>query len=114
MEFWTGKNPLEKADATGVTTKRIVRKDGEVILQRMTTPDGDQLVIEQFRHGQRGPSLRIRHQGDAAVALNDDGAVLFRARTLADGRVELAGADGQIIATYSKGQAKQFLASLPQ
>lgn len=114
VEFWTGQNPLAKADAAGVTTKRIVRKDGEVILQRMTTPDGDQLVIEQFQHGQRGPSLHIRHQGDATVALNGDGAVLFRARTLADGRVELRGTDGQVVATYSKDQAKQLLASLPQ
>ena len=115
VEFWTGKNPLEKVDAKDATaTKRIVRGDSEVILQRMTTPDGEQLVIQQFQHGQRGPGLHVRHEGDGTVALNDDGAVLFRARTLADGRVVITGADGRVIASYSKHQADHLLASLPQ
>jgi hypothetical protein len=109
--FWTGKSML--ADDASTQTKRIVRKDTETILTRMPGPEGDELWIQQTRQGEPVANLRIRRQGDALVAMNAEGATLFTADTLADGRVVITDANGLQVAEYSEDQAKQLLASVP-
>jgi hypothetical protein len=110
LEFWTGNNPMQKADASGTPTRRIVRGDTEVILSR----SGDELVMQQFQRGAPGPLLRFRREGQGTIARNSEGAVLFSAQTLADGSVIVQDAVGQQIAKYSGEQAERFLASVPQ
>ena len=115
IEFWTGENPLtEDAKADGSTTRRIVRGDSEAILTRVASSSGDALVIEQFRHGQPVSTLRFQRDGEGTVALNGDGAALFRAKMLADGRLVITDAAGTQVASYSEREAKDILASLPQ
>ena len=116
VEFWTGENPLaEGASAQGTSaTRRIVRGDMEAILKRVNGPAGEELLIEQFRHGQPTASLRVQRQGDGLAAFSGDGALLFRAQTLADGRVVVTDNKGHQIASYTNRQARQLLASIPQ
>lgn len=111
VEFWTGKSML--ASGQGASTKRIVRKDSETILTRMPGPEGDELWIQQTRQGAPAAGLRIRRQGDVLVAMSAEGATLFTADTLADGRVVITDANGLQVAEYSEDQAKQLLASIP-
>lgn len=112
IEFWTGNNPLATADAGGVqATKRIVRDGTETVFKRIATPDGDQLVIEQFRGGQLASSARFEREGNVTVARNGNGALLFTAQTLPDGRLVVTNADGQRIASYTAEQTQKFLAS---
>lgn len=110
IEFWTGNNPMsETASASGVSaTRRIVRKDGEFLLKQ----DAKDLVIEQLRDGQTLASVRLRRMGDHMAALNGDGAVLFNARTEADGRVVISDAGGQQVASYTGDEAERFLKSV--
>ena len=111
VEFWTGENPLKKPIASDpAPSRRIVRGDTEIVLNRLD----DELRVQQFRGGTAGPLLRLRRQGTGTVALNNDGAVLFSSETLANGGVVLYDAEGRQIAKYSKAQARQLLASLPQ
>ncbi len=115
IEFWTGKNPMANANVRGISpTKRIVRGDTESVFKRVSTPDGDQLVIEQYQHGRPAASLRLIRQGGAMVALNNGGAVLFSAHALPDGGVTITDANGKTVASYSGDQAQQLLASLPK
>ena len=103
IEFWTGNNPL--AESASTETRRIVRKDGEFLLKR----DAGDLIIEQMRDGQSLSSVRLRRMGDHMAALNSDGAVLFNARTEADGRVVITDGSGKQMASYSGDQAEQML-----
>ena len=110
IEFWTGSNPLSEASADGVkATRRIVRGDTEYLLKRVAGPAGDDLVIEQFRSGQPGQSLRLQRQGDQMVALNGEGVMLFRSRTEADGHVVITDATGQQVASYTDDESRRFL-----
>ena len=111
VEFWTGNNPLRGANAEGVQTRHIVRGDNEAIIKRVASEGGEEFVIEQFHRGQPGPSLRIMRQGDATVALNEEGAKLFSAKARTDGGVVVHDADGRQVASYSGTQVERFLAS---
>ena len=115
VEFWTGENPLTKASADGVrASKRIVRGDQTIVLQRVASTGGDALVIEQSVKGQPAQSLRIQHQGDQTVALNGQGEVVFTAQTQEDGSLVIANAKGDQVAHYSREQAKQIINSALQ
>ena len=107
VEFWTGNNPMTSADAG---TRRIVRGDKEIVLSR----SGDEMVVQQFQAGTAGPTLRLHRTADGTIAMNQDGAVLFSAQTMADGSVIVQDGAGQRIAKYSGDEAKKFLASVPQ
>lgn len=109
VEFWTGKSLLETA--TGhQPMKRLVRNGVETVWTR----DGKDMLIEQFQHGRPIASLRLRREGDVVLGLNPDGATLFSAQTRPDGTVEVTGASGQQVASYSAQDVQQFLTSLPQ
>ena len=111
IEFWGGKNPMADANAGGISpTKRIVRGDTEFLVKQ----DGDELVIEQSRGGQPGPTLRLARQGQGTVALGGDGAMLLSAYTLPDGSVMIQDAAGAQVASYTGDQAEQLLKSVRQ
>ena len=107
LEFWTGNNPMSTADAG---TRRIVRGDTEMVLSRA----GDDMVVQQFKAGTPGPTLRLHRTADGTIATNQDGAVLFTAQTLADGSVMVQDGSGAQIAKYTGDEAQRFLASVPQ
>ena len=107
LEFWTGNNPMATADAG---TRRIVRGDTEMVLSRA----GDDMVVQQFKAGTPGPTLRLHRTADGTIATNQDGAVLFSAQTLADGSVMVQDGSGAQIAKYTGDEAQRFLASVPQ
>ena len=108
IEFWTGNNPM--ADSADAGTRRIVRGDSEVVLKRI----GSELSVEQFRKGEPAGTMRLRRQGNGTVALNGDGAVLFKAETMADGSVTVTDGSGQQLASYSGSEARKLIASVPQ
>jgi hypothetical protein len=113
LEFWTGNNPMAEASANGVrATRRIVRGDTEYLLKRVAGTAGDELLIEQSRHGQPGDSLRFQRQGDHMVALNGEGTMLFSSRTEADGRVVISDAAGQQVVSYTDEETQRFLKSV--
>jgi len=116
LEFWGADNPMaDTADAGGVKqTKRIVSNGTEVTFKRVAGVSGDELVIEQSAKGQTLPGLRVRREGHNTIALNQDGAVLFSAQTLADGAVVITDGSGQQVASYNAEQAQQLLASARQ
>ena len=108
IEFWTGDNPLaESADAG---TKKISRGDTEVIMKR----NGNEVVVEQFRKGEPAGTMRLQREGNGTVAMNGDGAVLFKAETMADGSVTITDGNGQQIASYTGDEARKLIASVPQ
>lgn len=110
VEFWTGKNPMSEANAQGISSKRIVRNNNEMILKR----EGNSLKVEQLRDGKTSASLQIQRQGDSMVALDENGALLYGAHTRADGSVQITDAKGKQIALYSGEDAKQALKSIKQ
>ena len=113
IEFWTGKNPLVTADAQGVkASKRIARDGSEAVFKRIATPDGDQLVIEQFRDGQLTASVRFQREGNSTVARDGSGALVFTAQTLPDGRLVITDASGQQVASYTAQERQRFSASI--
>lgn len=112
IEFWGGKNPMAEADADGVTqTKRIARDGVETVFKRLATPEGDQLVIEQYRDGQPAGSVRFRREGELTVARDGSGALVFTARALPDGRLVVSDASGKQVAAYTAQQRQRFAAS---
>ena len=115
LEFWGADNPMKNAAAGTVTqTKRLVRNGAEVTFKRVAGPAGDELVIEQTAQGRSLPSLHVRREGNSTIALNDEGAVLFNAETLADGAVMITDGSGHPVASYTADQARQLLASARQ
>ena len=108
VEFWTGNNPMASANAG--STRRIVRGNTEMVLSRA----GDDMVVQQFRAGTPGPTLRLHRTSDGTIAMNQDGGVLFSAQTLADGSVVVQDGSGARIAKYTGDEAQRFLASVPQ
>jgi len=112
IEFWGGKNPMAEADADGVTqTKRIARDGAETLFKRVATPEGDQLVIEQYRDGQLASSVRFQREGDLTVAREGSGALVFTAQVMPDGRLVVSDAGGKQVATYTAQQQQRFAAS---
>ena len=117
IEFWTGNNPLAatSADARGVTaSKRIARDGSETIFNRIATPAGDQLVIEQFRDGQLTTSVRFQREGNATVARDGSGALVFTAQTLPDGKLVITDASGRQVASYTAQERQRISASIRQ
>ncbi len=116
IEFWGGQNPMAPGANADTTpkTKRIVRGNTEAVLTHVPGPNGGELVIEQVEDGQVVSSLRMHRDGGQMVASGADGATLFTAETLTDGRVQVRDAGGQQVAMYSKEQAERQLASLRQ
>ena len=90
MEFWTGNNPVDppmKKKSALPQTKRLARGNHEALLTYLPTPNGPELLIEQFQKGERVGSLRLAQHDGVSVATDAQGRVLFTAKTLADGRV---------------------------
>ena len=115
IEFWTGNNPLGTADASGVTaSKRIARDGSEAVFKRIATPDGDQLMIEQFRDGQLTTSVRFQREGNATVARDGSGALVFTAQTLPDGKLVITDASGRQVASYTAQERQRISASIRQ
>ena len=108
IEFWTGNNPLNESADAG--TRKISRGDTEVIMKR----NGNDVVIEQFRKGEAAGTMRLHREGNGTIAMNSDGAVLFKAETMADGSVAITDGNGQEIASYSGDEARKLIASVPQ
>ena len=112
VEFWTGKSMLAERGADGSgNVRRIVRADAKAVLTRIRGPEGEELLIEQSYRGQVLPSVRIRRQGEAMVALGPDGTVLFTARTVPDGHLVVTDAHGRQQAAYSEEDVRQYLAA---
>ena len=112
IEFWTGKNPVEMSAVP--QTKRIVRGDTEAVLTHLTGASGEQLVIEQFQHGQPAAGLRIARQGQVSVATDLAGRTLFTAQTLPDGSLIISDAEGKRVAWYSPEDVERLMASSHQ
>ena len=102
--FWSGKNMLE-TNASGVSTKRIVRKDSETILSRA----GGEFGLEQYQGGQQVANLRMHRVGDGMAAYDAKGVKLFSASTRPDGTIVVADASGKQVASYSGEQAQRML-----
>ena len=112
VEFWTGKNPLAASLPRVGETKRIVRGDVESVLQRVAGSNGEELVIDQYRHGQSVSHLRIRRDGEATVAVGPDGQTLLSAAPASNGGVVVADAKGKLVAAYSSEQVQTVERSL--
>ncbi len=107
--FWTGKSMLTESAVPVGSTKRIARGDEETVMTRVSDKE---MLIEQFKSGQPGASVRLRRDGDAVVALNADGSTAMRSTTQADGSVVVADASGQTVASYSAKDADQIAQSV--
>ena len=115
IEFWTGNNPVAPVvQNPDVQTKRIARHDAEAILTRMKSPAGQQLMIEQFRKGERAASLRIEQQDGLTKAFDGAGRQLYQAQTLGDGGIAIQDAQGRQIAQYSADQVDRLMQSSRQ
>lgn len=114
MEFWTGKNPVDRPTAWRdgqPRTKRLVRGDNAALLTYASTPAGAQLLIEQFRKGQAAGSLRLAQRHGRTVGLDDEGRVLFTASSGPDGGIVIHNGSGEPIASYSAQDVEQFVES---
>lgn len=109
VEFWTGSNPLTAADASGAKTQRIVRKDGEAVLTSRMGAQGQELLIDQYRHGELVNSLLVTKQDGKLVAKDQAGQTVFMTETLSDGSVRVSDAGGKQAALYTQAQAEEIL-----
>ncbi len=109
IQFWTGNNPIEMSAIP--QTKRIVRGEAEAVLTHLTGASGEQLVIEQFQHGQPAPGVRIARQGQVSVATDLAGRMLWTAQTLPDGSLIISDARGTRVAWYSPEDIERLMAS---
>ena len=74
------------------------------MLQRLRGPEGEELVIDQYRHGQAVSHVRIQRDGERTVALGADGRVLLTTVSSSDGGLVVADATGKRVASYSSQQ----------
>ncbi len=114
MEFWTGKNPVDRPSARqhdAARTKRLARNDGNVLLTYASTPAGAQLLIEQFRNGQTAGSLRVEQRHGMTVGLDEEGQVLFTASSGSDGGIVIHNGSGEPVASYSAEDVERFVES---
>ena len=114
MEFWTGKNPVDRPSARQYdfsSTKRLARKDSEVLLTYASTPAGAQLLIEQFRNGQTAGSLRVEQRHGMTVGLDEEGQVLFTASSGPAGGIVIHNGAGEPVASYSAEDVERFVES---
>ena len=114
IEFWTGNNPVQNVrnDAPAHRTKRIVRGDAEAQLTQLSGPEGEQLTIQQYQHGQPAGSLFIQHKDGATIGTDANGNVLFTAKTMADGSVVISDAHGKVVNSYSADKVQRFAQSV--
>jgi len=114
MEFWTGKNPVDRPSAQQhdhARTKRLARKESNVLLTYASTPAGAQLLIEQFRNGQTAGSLRVEQRHGMTVGLDEEGRVLFTASSGSDGGIVIHNGSGEPVASYSAEDVERFVES---
>lgn len=106
VEFWTGENPIDtaKADSPEGRTKWVARGESKAKLSYAVDASGEKFSIDQFDGGRKAASLHVRREGDAAVATNDQGEVLYRVETLPDGTMVARDADGKEVARQPSGQ----------
>ena len=103
VEFWTGSNPMGPTakNGTSVQTKEIARGDDSARVTKISGPDGEQLMIEQFSHGQPAGTLRVFQKDGMTVGVDQAGSTLFTARTQTDGSIVINDAKGTQVASYS-------------
>jgi hypothetical protein len=101
LEFWTGSNPVESADASGSPQERVVRLGPGDTLRLSREPGSDVMKVELEREGQ--PTLvRYFEPLEDGMAVRDDaGAVLLQAREQLDGAVTVTDAAGATMAVHS-------------
>jgi hypothetical protein len=114
IEFWTGNNPIVSSQVPVTSTKRIARKDAEAVLTHVSSAEGEQLIIEQFQHGQPAGTLRLERQGELTMATDAEGRLLYTAQTFADGRVVVRDAQGRQVASYAPEQVQRLAQSVRQ
>jgi hypothetical protein len=56
--------------------------------------------------------VRFQREGNAPVARDGSGALVFAARVLPDGQLVITDADGQQVASYTAQEREQLLASI--
>jgi hypothetical protein len=103
LEFWTGDNPMAPTakDGTSIQTKQIARGDSEARLTKISGPEGEQLVIEQFKNGEPAGTLRVFQRDGMTVGVDAQGQTLFTAKTQEDGGVVINDARGLQVSSYS-------------
>ena len=103
MEFWTGKNPVDKPAARGEAPRqrRVARGDAEVVLTRLnTSPSTSALSMAIYRNGRLEDTVRFERRPDGSAAARDaQGRLVMAAQTLPDGRVVITDAQGRQVAT---------------
>ncbi len=110
IEFWGGENPMAPTakDGTSVQTKQIARGDAEARVTKISGPDGEQLVIEQFQHGQPTGTLRVFQRDGMTMGVDGQGNTLFSAKTHEDGSVVINDAKGLQVASYSSEDVERL------
>lgn len=103
IEFWGGTNPMAPTakDETSVQTKQIARGDDAARVSKISGPDGEQLLIEQFHKGEPAGTLRVAQIDGVTTGTDAQGNVLFTAKTLEDGSVVINDAKGIQVAKHS-------------
>ena len=103
IEFWGGANPMAPTakDGSSVQTKQIARGDDEARVSKISGPEGEQLLIEQFHKGEPSGTLRVAQINGVTTGTDAEGNVLFTAKTLEDGSVVVNDAKGIQVASHS-------------
>jgi hypothetical protein len=114
MEFWTGNNPVDPPStprSSQTRTRRLARGDDEVLLSFASTPEGAQLLIEQFRDRQAMGAFRVKRRRGLSVGVDGEGKLLFTAQTMPNGDLLIRDGDGRHVASYSAAHVERVLAS---
>ncbi len=103
IEFWGGANPMAPTakDNTTVQTKQIARGDDQARVSKISGPEGEQLLIEQFHKGEPAGTLRVLQMDGVTTGVDAQGNTLFTAKTLEDGSVVVNDAKGIQVASHS-------------
>jgi hypothetical protein len=101
IEFWTGSNPVESADAGGSPQTRVVRLGPGDTLRLSREPGSDVMKVELEREGQATLVRYFEPLEDGMAVRDDAGAVLLQAREQLDGAVMVTDAAGAAMAVHS-------------
>jgi len=107
IEFWTGSNPVESADAGGSPQERVVRLGPGDTLRLSREPGSDVMKVELEREGQATLVRYFEPLADGMAVRDDAGAVLLQAREQLDGAVTVTDAAGVAMAVHSPADVEK-------
>ena len=107
VEFWTGKNPVEEANAGGKVDKKIVKTpEGDATVSY--NYDSKELTIASQKKGLHGTQVTLAKQGNTVITKDQNGGVIYTTVKNDAGDYLVYNKNQQLVRTYSHDKIEAF------